>query len=120
MLDSGGKITTVEPHVAIEETEISALAVLISKLGACAAGAVLDVAQSDDLDRVSARYLDRPVGRCGISEDNLSVQSFERCERALDRSRNMTLFVERLDDDADGQLSLFHKSNNSTVHLIVA
>src|SRR6185437_8587422 len=46
---------------------------------------------------------DRPVGRGAVGQDHFAAQSGagERSERAFDRSADVALLVERLDDDAD-------------------
>src|SRR6202011_2681570 len=77
-----------------------------TELGARPAGPILGPVQPDDHDRVAARYLDRAVGRAAVGQDDLAVDFAERGDRALDCGCDVLLFVQRLDDDADGRLLL--------------
>src|SRR5262249_44593202 len=75
--------------------------VLIAELCADAPGAVGDVVQLYDPDRIAPRDLDRPIARPAVRQNHLAIDGRERRERALDRGRDVALLVEGLDDDAD-------------------
>ncbi len=104
--DGGREELLVQEHVAIDQAEIPPPAVLKSELGPCPARAVLDVSETDDLDRISAGDLDRAVGGRTIGENDLSVHPSKRGERALDRRCDVLFFVECLDDNAHVGLKL--------------
>src|SRR5262245_36038962 len=61
-LDRGRYKLAVQPHIAIDQAEMAAAAVLKPELCADAPGAVRAVVQLHDLDRISSRNLDCPVG----------------------------------------------------------
>ena len=99
--DGGAEKLLMQQHVAVDQTNIVAGAVLVAELHACAAGSVGDVGETDDLDRIIRGDRNGSVGRGAVGQNDLAAHSFERGDCAFDRGRDMALLVERLDDDAD-------------------
>src|SRR5205085_8040585 len=99
--NGGSKKVPTHLHVAVDEPDISPLAVLETELSGGSAGAVLHPRQADDLDRILAGDFECSLGRRTVRNDDLRDNSFGRRQCALDRRSDMPLLVERLDDDAD-------------------
>jgi len=101
--DGGGNKIRVELHTAVHQADVVSAAVLIAELSAGSARAVLNAVHAYDLDWIIFGDRDGTVGRGAVREHDFAVDSIESGKRAFNRGGDIALFIQSLDDDADGR-----------------
>ena len=96
--DALGQEVRIEQHVAIEQADIVARAVLIAQLGADAAAGGLVGGELNDGHRIARGNGKRGVGRAAIGNDHLAIGP-DAGQRTFNSCGDPLGFVERLDDD---------------------